>query len=370
MKIAIPARGFNSHGGISRCIWELSKAYSAHHDVHVFSSNFEGSCGFITPHPIFSLPSPPFLAELSFAIGSQNALSSFSGIVHAPATSCYKADVFTAHSCHRAAVGLFKKQRGFAYSALKGFEPKSSVVMEIEKYNYAKGHYKKITAVSSSTKNELMQYYNVPEEDIIVVPNGVDANAFRPDMQKKEEMRKKYSVPEGVPLLVFCGHEFRRKGLSQAILALAHAKGDFRLLAIGGGDAGPCLRLAKACGISGKIIFAGFVQSAEEHFSAGDAFVFPTAYEPFGMAILEALSSGMPVVTSQTAGAAELMAHGKEGFLLKDPFDAKELAGYLDTLLSDPSLRKKMGESARKTALNYTWEKISRKMIGVLEGIS
>ncbi|OIO20668.1 hypothetical protein COV61_02170 [Candidatus Micrarchaeota archaeon CG11_big_fil_rev_8_21_14_0_20_47_5] len=369
MKIAIPTRSFNNHGGISRCIYALSKIYSRKHEVHIFSSNFEPA-DFITSHLVPSAKSPPFLAEYTFASNVQSALDNFDAdITYAPSSACWRADVFTANSCHKAAIEIFRKQRGISYSLLKAFEPKSRVVLEIERYNYQKGHYKKITALSERVKGELMQYYKVPPEDIRVVPPGVDTDVFFPDGKKKKELCEKYSILQSTPLFLFCGHEFKRKGLAQAIGALGKLDKalDWRLIVIGGDNRAPYISLAQKLGIEQKIIFAGFVKDISAYFNACDAFIFPTAYEPYGMVITEALSSGMPVITPRIAGAAELMTHEKDGFLLESAFDEVEIAKYASLLLSDKKLRQKMGAAARKTAQKYTWEKIAKKMMGVFE---
>ncbi|MEM2963175.1 MAG: glycosyltransferase family 4 protein [Candidatus Anstonellales archaeon] len=370
MKISIPLRAFHNYGGISRCIWELSKNYSHSHEVHIFSSQFESPPFKVSHHPVFSFSSPPFLAELSFAINSQKALDSFfSDIVYSPATACYKADVFTANSCHKAAVELFSQQRGHMYSFLKALEPKSRIVIEIEKRNYQQDNYQKITAISKRTKEELMQYYNVPADDIVVIYPGVDTDIFKPSTKSRILIRKKYSIPANIPILLFCGHEFKRKGLAQLITALAKVKRDWRLIVIGGDKKDYYENLARKHKILDKILFLGFVKSLADVFNGSDVFVFPTTYEPYGMVITEALSSGLPVVTSKIAGAAELMTHGKEGFLLDDPFDILGISEYIDTLLADEKLRKRMGKYARNTATKYNWKKISMQMMSVFEKV-
>ena len=88
-------------------------------------------------------------------------------------------------------------------------------------------------------------------------------------------------------------------------------------------------------------------------FGAADLFAFPTYYEPFGMVITEAMASGLPVITSRSAGASEMITEGVSGLLLDQPADAGELARKITLLLSNEALRKDMGLQARPAASGY-----------------
>jgi UDP-glucose:(heptosyl)LPS alpha-1,3-glucosyltransferase len=92
--------------------------------------------------------------------------------------------------------------------------------------------------------------------------------------------------------------------------------------------------------------------------SMSDIFVFPTAYEPFGLVITEAMACGLPVLTSRIAGAAELIQDGFDGLLLDDPNDAKELAAKLRKLLNE-DMRKTIGIRARAKAELFSFKSCS-----------
>ena len=88
-------------------------------------------------------------------------------------------------------------------------------------------------------------------------------------------------------------------------------------------------------------------------------FAFPTYYEPFGMVITEAMASGLPVITSRSAGASEMITEGVNGLLLDQPGDDEELSRKIMLLLSDQALRKNMGERARPAASGYSWSHVA-----------
>ena len=112
-----------------------------------------------------------------------------------------------------------------------------------------------------------------------------------------------------------------------------------------------------------RIFFLGYRKDLDLIMRNSDVFIFPTRYEPFSLVILEAMASGLPVITSKPdfCGAAELIEDGVNGFLMKENTDPYELADIIINLYKNPSLRKRIGENARKTALKYTWENMAKK---------
>jgi glycosyltransferase involved in cell wall biosynthesis len=95
---------------------------------------------------------------------------------------------------------------------------------------------------------------------------------------------------------------------------------------------------------------------------AADLFVLPTHYDPFGLVIIEAMASGLPVITTSRAGATEIMADGVDGLVLDDPDDAVALANSVMDLLGAPERRQAMGVAARETVLNYDWRRVAARI--------
>ena len=97
--------------------------------------------------------------------------------------------------------------------------------------------------------------------------------------------------------------------------------------------------------------------------------MLPTFNEAFGLVILEAMSSALPVLVSSLAGASELVKDGINGLIINDPSDALEIAAKLDTMLFDENLRMSLGKEARQTALKYTWDLVAQRHIEVYKAI-
>jgi glycosyltransferase involved in cell wall biosynthesis len=113
------------------------------------------------------------------------------------------------------------------------------------------------------------------------------------------------------------------------------------------------------------VTFLGRQADVHRYFAAADLFVLPTLYEPFGMAVLEAMASGLPVVTSRTAGVAELITDREDGLLLDDPTDATAIATAVHLLVDSPELREHLGRTAREKVSGYSWDYVVRETLNV-----
>ena len=129
-----------------------------------------------------------------------------------------------------------------------------------------------------------------------------------------------------------------------------------RLLVVGRAAARNGLLLPAANAWTGAAIFVGPVGDPVADYAAADALVLPSFYDPFGLVVLEAAACGLPVVTSRSTGASELLSDGLDGYVLDDPADDRQWAGCLERLL-DAVLRRRMGEAARRLALQHTLDR-------------
>jgi UDP-glucose:(heptosyl)LPS alpha-1,3-glucosyltransferase len=199
----------------------------------------------------------------------------------------------------------------------------------IEDRPYKRRSYSKIIAISNMIKQDIIKWYNVPGGEITVVYNGVDTERFHPrNGRYREEVRSRHGIANEFVIL-FVSNNFKLKGLEFLMRALARIKEEgftpFRLLILGKDRQKPYLQLAKHLGIPEEVIFAGSTQEPEKYYGAADLFVHPAFYDAFSLAVLEALASGLPVITTASAGASEILNHGEDGFVLKKIKDLSEM---------------------------------------------
>ena len=127
--------------------------------------------------------------------------------------------------------------------------------------------------------------------------------------------------------------------------------------------------MAEKAGVAENIKFLGAVKSPEDVYNASDVYVQPTWYDPCSLVVLEAMSAGLPVITSKFNGAGEFIESGKEGYIISRPDAKKELSTAMVNLL-DEKLRKEQGISARKKIEDQTLEKNFGQMLSVFEKVS
>jgi glycosyltransferase involved in cell wall biosynthesis len=220
-----------------------------------------------------------------------------------------------------------------------------------------------VVAVSSLVRAELAGI-GIPAERLRVVLNGVDLREFSPG----RGYRKRYGLPVGVPLALFTGEAHtRRKNLETVIAALNHAPGLH--LAVVGSLAGSVYpRLAARLGVAERVHFLGFRSDVAEIMRCADVFVLPARYDPCPLVLLEALASGLPVVTAATVGGAEIVAPDC-GIVLPNPNDAGELAAALESVVSDGERAPAMREAARRVAQLHSWTHMAEDYIALYRAV-
>jgi glycosyltransferase involved in cell wall biosynthesis len=124
--------------------------------------------------------------------------------------------------------------------------------------------------------------------------------------------------------------------------------------------------MAKALNISERVHFLGYRHDMPQIQRASDLFVFPSRYEPFGLVVIEAMASGLPVITATTTGAADLL-NPDSGIVLEDCDDVEALARALQLLDSDRSLRQQMGKVARTIAEQHSWSTMAQTYLNIFE---
>jgi glycosyltransferase involved in cell wall biosynthesis len=218
-----------------------------------------------------------------------------------------------------------------------------------------------IVAVSRKVKEELIAT-GLPPESIQVIHNGVDTDEFRPGPVDRSAL----GVPTDVPLAFFAGDiRTPRKNLDSVLHALDGTPG-LHLAVAGSTDRSPFPALASRLGLSERVHFLGFRKDIADLMRAADFFVFPSRYEACSLVLLEAMASGLPIVTAQTAGGAELVDN-ECGVVLDDPDNTNQLATTLHELAHDPARRNRMSNHARSRALEHTWSHMAEDYLTLME---
>ncbi|MEA2495164.1 MAG: hypothetical protein QOJ29_3075 [Thermoleophilaceae bacterium] len=209
-----------------------------------------------------------------------------------------------------------------------------------------------------------------------VVPNGIDTSRFSAIRTGGEKFRARHLDGHEGPLLVFLSRISHKKGLDLLIRAFARCSGDVpdaRLAIVGPDDEvlTPNLeQLARECGVERRIAFTGplFGEERDQALAAADAWVLPSYTENFGIAVAEALASGLPVVISTAVNIAP-DARDANAALVCD-LDPEAFAEAIRKVLTDAALRQELGDRARSFARRYDWSVVAPAMRALFEEIA
>ena len=233
---------------------------------------------------------------------------------------------------------------------------------------------RKIIAVSHFTKWELTHYYKIPESKIRVIHNGVDVNKFKPAADKRKVKAALGFNPDDIAI-VSVGRLYARKGLFTLIESIPQVIKRFpnaKFIISGKGQSDEMHKLnayADKLGVKGNIIFTGYYPDKKLPllYQAADVFAFSTFYEHHPFAVLEALATGLPVVTTTVGGIPETIESGKNG-LLVEPFNPRQFSEKILYLLEHPAEAAEMGAQARKTIVeNYDWRIVVKEAMKVYD---
>jgi UDP-glucose:(heptosyl)LPS alpha-1,3-glucosyltransferase len=238
----------------------------------------------------------------------------------------------------------------------------------LERLHFERRAYRKLTATTAEVRQDLKNFYGVPEEDVVIVPNGFSPEEFSPKrrIERREVMRSELELaPEHVAML-FTAHELDRKGYRTILHAMRQlARKDLRLLVVGRPPTATVMSLAAEYGVADQVIACGSTSNVSRFHAAADLFVLPTQYEAFCLAILEALGSGLPVVTTNVPGARDAIVSGENGLLINRPDDGEELAAAL-ARMTDADFRACLTDRAPATVAKYQWPVVMRAYEKVL----
>jgi UDP-glucose:(heptosyl)LPS alpha-1,3-glucosyltransferase len=360
MKILVIARPFTFHGGVESATAGLIRALVAHgHEVHRAGPARQPPDAGVVDHRLRLPPLPSAAHAIALALAAARVARRPGWDVVQSHERTLVQDVYRAgEGCHRAYLDTM--------AAGAGRRVHHAVALALERRVFARTP--AIVAISRRGGDEIARYYAVPASRLSVVYNGVDLERFHPRLRTRhrDNARHEAGAPTGAYTMLFVGSGFPRKGLATAIRGLA-AIGDSaaRLLVIGRGDSAPYRRLADELGVGGRVVWLGARPDIERWYSAADVLVLPTRYEPFGNVHLEALATGLPVVTSTVAGGAEVVTERCGAAV--DPDDAAALATAIDKLRNrDPN---ELAEAARAAAEPFTFARQVAELEEVYRGL-
>ena len=358
MKIAVVIPKYGLVGGAEGFAYEITEQLASREDpkIHVFANQWRSGKTPITFHKVPIISFPRFMRPISFAYFSNKLIRPKDyDLVHGH-DRIFQMDLFTMHGIpHKTWVKEARRK------PLSLFDRSMAWV---EEKGITGSHIPTILPVSTLVKDELLKLYDIPESKIRVIHPGVSQGRFSSLDQEscRHEIRQRHGLSSSDVVVLFVGMNFEVKRLELVLKGIAHliAKGNknsnLKLVVIGKGREGWYLNMARDLGIFNRVIFAGVTPKVEDYYLASDIFAMPSRFDTFGLAVLEAMMAGLPVIITQRVGARDLVNSGVQGFVLSEDPSPGDVAEKLAVLM-DKENRRRMGENARELALQHTWNR-------------
>ncbi len=380
MKIAFCIEKFiTSRGGAEQYVHDLSRRLAEDgHEVHIFTMTSREPGG-INPriHILRCGRRPRFLKILRFAARSRKAVRGRGfDIVHSFGRT-WGMDIFQPLGGSQMA-GLIGNIRSIDNPVGRGLKI-LTYLSSLRKLTYfyvervQMREAKIVIAISAMVKRHLLRYSGLEEKKVRIVRNGVDLHRFHPGNREKfrKETREKLGLAEDEMMVIFVAHNFRLKGLQTLIRVLAELKGSqpghsFRIAVLGSGKVRKFVSRARKLGVADELIFIGADEDTPRFYAAADISVHPSYYDPSALVVLEAMASGLPVITTNYCGTSEIIREGREGFIVPTPGDIALLAGRIRRL-EDPELRREMGAASRRRAEDFPYSRNMQEILDIYD---
>jgi len=370
MKIGLAIYNFDpKKGGAERYTFDLAAALVKRgHEVFVFCAKGIETPG-VTLVRLYTIPFPRWLRSLTFALNHKRQVRRFGLDVVLGFGNTIKLDVYQSHG---GVQRIWMEREIESYDdlferGLKAFLLKFSLNQRVQQwiaeYPIRRNRFRRIIAISDMVKRHMMGHFNVSEEKMDVVYNGVDVHRFHPSEND----------PDGPLKILFCAGNFRLKGLSPLLFALAELAKEtrsFQLVVMGRGRRERYNKIIASLNLQDNVTFLGERAQPETVYREAHVLAHPTFYDACSLTTMEAMASGIPTITTKWNGASALVAED-DGYVIDEPRNISELSSVFMQLL-DQKKRASMGRRARLKMEQYTIERntdeIERILCAVCEG--
>jgi UDP-glucose:(heptosyl)LPS alpha-1,3-glucosyltransferase len=368
MKLAIVRQRYNPFGGAERFVERAAEALCRQGAaVTIISREWTGASGSAT----WLRCAPFYIGRLwrdsSFARAACRAASrgGFDLVQSHERIAC--CDIYRAgDGVHAQWLEHRAKRMSPAARRWMLLNPYHRYVLAAEKRLFASPRLRAVICNSRMVRSEIQRWFALDERKLHVIYNGVDLDAFHPRLRAEHRVafRARLGISLSAPVILFVGSGFERKGVAVLLDAFARMpRKDARLVIVGkDGFQAKLEARARSLGLAGRVHWAGAQPDVRPWYGAADVFALPTAYDPFPNAVLEAMASGLPAVTTRNCGAAELVQDGKNGYVCHDPSDPDELCQRLSDAVEQSQ---RLGENARASAQGFGIDEMGAALLSL-----
>lgn len=371
VKIALVHKRLELRGGTERVLYRTAEGLRDRgHEIHLFCGRFlipppEG----VFAHRVPCISWPRTARLLSFAFLSPKFIAQFSCDAVMSFDHITRQDVYrSGGGPHRLFIKKMAQDQGGWKALWYRISPYHRALLIIEKWQMSAAGSRKIIAVCQQVKREIVDTYRVPESQVVVIHNGVDHERFHPHRRSKEgkQIRSELGIPADCPVVLFVGTGFRRKGLDRLLRLWNDRELEGVCLLVVGNDSR--LSSYRKRWSRKEVVFVGPQLHVESYYAAANLFVLPSIQEAFGNVVLEALASGLPVITVAGVGPTDKMEGELREGILGDPDDPIDLKTKILQFLH-PARWSSLSQQARQLAEEFSWQRYLEEVENCLGNI-
>ncbi|KXI23992.1 glycosyltransferase family 4 protein [Photobacterium sanguinicancri] len=235
-------------------------------------------------------------------------------------------------------------------------------ILATERQMFESNELQKVICISNMVKQDILTHFTITEDKLVTIYNGINSNQFTPAWgEEQRQLRQELDLPQDKRILIFVGSGFERKGVKEAIQAVAKTNEDTLLLVVGKEKKIKSYQaLAEQLGVNERVYFMGVRTDVGKLMAASDLLLHPAHYEPFGNVVLEAMAAGLGVIVSDFVGAKDLVEPNQNGFIC-EAFSADSIVDSLAKCETQSQLQQ-LGHNARHTAQQFTIERMVNDM--------
>ena len=372
MQIVVVSPFLDRRHGTELCIIEQIERLSSKYGwgIHLFSQHVESvnslltedptntATGFIRWYRVTDISAPHLLKFLWWFFANRavrkSALKRLENrplLVYSPGINCLDANAITVHIVFHELHARIRHELPLLKVPVSRWPVTIhrrlyyKLIMALERRIYTDSKVR-LAAVSKLVCAQLEKHFG--RTDSVVIPNAVDPVIFNSEarLARRSVSRQSLGLAEGAFVVLLIGNDWKTKGLTQLLRALAIIEIPIRLLVVGKDDPGPYRTALRKLRLDARVRFLPPVADVLSFYAATYAYVAPSLEDSFGLPILEAMACGLPVIASVQAGASENVVDGTTGYLLRDPMNHAELADLIRRLASDKSAAQQIGAAA------------------------
>ena len=370
---------------VSELIERLARDYAC--EIHLYSQRVEdlpltpldgtpqAGQGYIRWHRVVSIPGPHLIQYMWWfgANSFQRRWNAWFGklspdLVLSPGINAWDADVIHVHIVFEEFYQQVKPQLLFrnappaSWPLLLHRRLYYGLIRWLERRIYRRKQVD-LAGVSGMVVAQLSAHFS--RHDAVSIPNGVDVKRFEPQarLQRRSVARAELNLVPETFVFLLIGNDWRKKGLQTLIEALGECRElPIQLLVVGKDDMKLFQATIQRLGLSDQIRFLAPSEDVMKFYAAADAYAGPSLEDAYGLPVIEAMASGLPVIASVNAGVSEVINDGLNGLLLRHPTNVMELAGLVQRLVGDASLREHLAGNATSTAKQCTLDRSTAAM--------